>query len=1216
MFKPVHLMITCAAISVLSACGSGGSESDSQSIIDNPQSHSESQLIAAYKDKVNSLYSGNKQSAELNLSTANDAFHAVWGVDQTPIPYIPFEDIMYMQQQTVQAKSARPINTDGNFSKHQVTSLQSLVAASESGTFNCAESGTISIVADLDEDNVGLIQYKLNNCRHNYLSILSGKGTISATKGINDRLNFVLFFDNVTSQTLDYYTDETVKTYSTSGYLKITTTQNYPEIKYEEYLINSFNGRDVVTQLSDSFTNPSGDVYISDIGHFKVDSDLEGNSPFYPSEGSMSFSGEQDIQFEFSYNNTKYIVDTDNDGEYDSGAYLSPFYNIDKKQDTTGIALVTLDKLSLPPVISEPRLNYWDDYYTTTPITVQPGYISDVDTEQEELEISFNWYINDVLVEGLTTDTLPAYTAIFGDEVKVSMLVSDGINNVESDFISLTISDSPSTFTVSNLPDNVKAGDVVQFNVNVSDPDYPNADNSAINFEMSGAPDGAVMDETGLIKWTVNSDLIFPEQTFNFSFAMLGETSETSPTNTLPIAVNTGGKMPIARSGMEVPYQNDSIWIGDFTGDGNNEILSTDSRNRVFLISENNDNYQQFWMYPFQLPTTGQIVQVIGKNIDQDAELEIIVATEQGLTLIDNQTAMASVLLETQNDISKFNIIDLNNNGELALVLLTSSNSSNKSLRIYALNDLSTEVFSTNVSSATDMTFGNVDNDSQLEIILNNGRVYDGQSFANQWLSGTAFGSQAVKAADLDNDGLDEIIGVDSWGRAAVFSAQAKAQLYSFDNFNTCSLETKNIDQDPAAEVLIGDCQWGNITAYDWNTTEQILEQKWAIDMQGHGSKSIAVGDSDNDGSLEVHWGSDQSSSGADSFVIADIEQETVSLKLGADSPQLDSYSSAGWVEVEPEQEKAVFFVPSSGSGYDSSRLVLMDANGNIEISDEISSNWDNSQHAAVTDYDNDGYGELFGPATQTYDGVFSVVEISNMTEQWSIEGDYDSNIGVVSAYKINNDDYVDAVYADSSILNLLDVENQLIIANHAFDSRISDFDIAKLNDQATFAVSTYDRLHLLQYNQNKLTELSYLDKACSRVVFFNQDDDLTPEILCVASSSYYNKGQITIYKFVNSELIEAGNYQLNQIVRDVVVDTSSRTQQNFFAILSDEEYSGYYDTPASYLAKFNAGVQQIWASPALIGTTNIRGLKHRYSTEKGHQFMLSTRQAMYLINP
>ena len=1217
MFISLRLLTTTTIISTLAACGSSDSSPNNQNVIDSPLSHGKATLIKAYDEKVDSLYTGSKQPADLSITNANEVYHALWGADYAPIPYVPFDGIL--TEQSVQSKLAKPLGSSSAITNSQIPTWQTLVSANQSGTYNCDSSGTISFTANLNNEGVGTIEYEMTECQGYYSeAILTGKGAIVTSKGSTEELDVVLFFDNVNTTELDYYNGQVLNTFTTSGYLQINNVNTYPPVKYQQNLVTKVNGREVVTPMQDYFYNPSGDIYISDIGHIKVESEFDGNSPFYPSGGTISFSGKQNAQFEFSYNKAKYLVDTNNDGELDSGAYLNAFDYFGTKQDTSQLTLVSIEELSLPPTVSRPGRLSWDDYYTTTPITVSPGSAYDEDTATEDLIIGFNWYINGVLVEDVTTSTLPAYKAIYGDEVKVSMVVSDGANVVESDYLNFTIADSPSTFTVSNLPDDIKVGDTIQFNVNIVDPDYPNADNSAINFSMSGAPTGAVMDDSGLVEWTVDSEFIFPQQTFNFSFDMSGDSTSLS-TNVLRLPINVGGKHPIARSGIEVPYNNDSMWVGDFTGDGQNEVLSTDNRNRVFIISEDNGDYKQSWMYPLNLPTEGAIKQVIGKNVDEDAQLEILVATEHGISQIDNQTSMAKVLFETTEYITKFDIVDLQGNGQLSLVMLTSNSdysSSNKSLIAYPFNDLSDELFSTNVASASDFTVANVDSDSQLEIVLNNGRVYDGQTYANQWLSGTEFGSQAVKVADLNNNGIGEIIGVDTWGSVIVFSAVDKTQLYSFDNFNTCTLETKNIDQDPEIEVLIGDCQWGNITAYDWNQAERVLEQKWALDMQGHGSKSIAVGDSDNDGLLEVHWGTGQSSSGADGFIVADITTESASVKDTNSTPQLDSYTTAGWINIEPEQERAVFFVPSSSSGYGGSVVVQMDANGNSEISNVISSNWDNSRFATVTDYNHDGYGDMFAPSTETYDGAFSVIQLSDMSRTWSVEGDYDNNIGVIKAYDVNKDNFEDAIYADSRVLNILDVENQLILANFTFNNSISNLDVGTLNGNAIFAVSSYNKVHLLQYEQNKLTELGFIDKECSNLMLFNQDDDLIPEILCVTSSGYYSKSNIAIFKYTDSGLAEVAEHQLDEYIRDIAVDKSTDTKQNFFAVSDGENGNSFYDRSSSYITKYSPTAQAIWTGPELIGSTTSGSLKHRYSAEKGHQFMLATNSAMYLINP
>ncbi|KMT65777.1 FG-GAP repeat domain-containing protein [Catenovulum maritimum] len=1227
MSKLSSILVSASIIAILSACGGGDSKtsaSNYQAIIDNPIEYSQTELLAAFEEKVDSEYKGKKQDVNLDIVKAHDIYHLLWGQYSSEIPQVPYTELTNNARAPLQANLAQVITSDIKLNKSLTRSAQTRTSSKVSGTLNCGWSGFIRYTANLDNQGVGTIIYELDQCQTNTSNnINSGRGAISVSLNKFDNFNYVIYFDNLASSIKNYRTGENIHRFSTTGYFQINYVTDeaypfYPMVDFKQNLLTTINNRQILSQLSSYFESPKGNIYISDIGHVEIKSSLENRSLYNPRSGSITLIGDKSVQFQFEpyWDFAKYLEDTNHDDELDSGVYIDDFRFPLDSQDINDYQLQPIEDLNIPPKVYSPDIPYGKTYYTSTPIQLKSaGNVHDRDTLNEDITISFNWYINGELVKDIHGDTLPAYKAVFGDEIKATLVAFDGLNTVEGPPQYINLLNSPATLTVSNLPTNPNSEEQISFTVDITDPDFLTFDDTPnLNFVMTAAPTGAVMNHQGSVEWTASPEFIFPEQSFNFNFSMLNPAGEISQeTHTTSVFIKDDQAMPIARSGIEAPNQNDSIWIGDFTGDGKNEILSTDNNNRVFLISEQTGSYTQSWMYPFKMPTSGSIVQVIGKNIDQNAPLEIIVATETGISLIDDKTKMAKVLLELNDNqaIRKIDIVDLENNGELTLLLLTS----NSILKAYRMKDLNTQIFSTNLASASDIAIANVDDDNQLEIITNNGHIYDGKTFSNQWISSTKLGSSMVTTADLDNDGISEIIGADTWGNLSVFSANTKTQLYAFDQFNACNIEATNIDQDAEIEVVLSDCQWGNITAYDWNKAEQTLEEKWLLSVREYDSKSLTFGDSDNDGLQEIHWSALQARIRTNRLIVADLANETATLKTKGSGIQLDKYSTAGWAEVESGNESAVFFIPESNIGFDGSRLAFITPDGNLSISDEISSNWDKSQYAAVTDFNKDGIGDIFLPSTHLDMGAFSAMQLSDMSEIWKINGDSDSNIGIIMAREMNGDEFIDAIYADNKTLNILDIENQLTLVNHTFNYAILDFDIADNGSTPWIIVSENNKTRLMQQNQALLSELSFVDQQCSRVAFFNQDSDSTPEVLCIDSGSQTSSNQIIVYKIENSTLVKYVTYSIGKTIVDLAIDNSTNTNQNFFLLTTDALYYNYDRSSSSRLTKYNAQGLQIWSGPELIGFPSSRSLKHRYSAEKGHQFMLATNQAMYLIN-
>jgi hypothetical protein len=321
---------------------------------------------------------------------------------------------------------------------------------------------------------------------------------------------------------------------------------------------------------------------------------------------------------------------------------------------------------------------------------------------------------------------------------------------------------------------------------------------------------------------------------------------------TFEIDVRSDQVMPLARNSIAIPLNNRSITVGDFTGDGLNEILSTDSRSTVFLLESKLGIDKTIWTYPFKIGK-GFIVQVLAVNADNDDALEIVVVSENSISIIYDLDDIAVELISTDDTIRFAQIADTNRDGILDIAyLLTSNNPDNdERLVVRSLTTTSTEIISIPTNGVKEIAFGDVDEDSNLELVTSNGLVYDAFTWQNQWRSDNEFGTSSIFLADVNNNGIDEIVGADVWGSLTIYSAVDQAPLAMLEGVNSCSLTAANVDTDNADEIILGDCQLGNVTAYD--LVEDRLEQVWSTSTQNYGSISLISGDSDNDGELEIH---------------------------------------------------------------------------------------------------------------------------------------------------------------------------------------------------------------------------------------------------------------------------------------------------------------------------------------------------------------------------
>jgi hypothetical protein len=626
-----------------------------------------------------------------------------------------------------------------------------------------------------------------------------------------------------------------------------------------------------------------------------------------------------------------------------------------------------------------------------------------------------------------------------------------------------------------------------------------------------------------------------------------------------------------------------------------------------------NEDYQQKWVYPFALPAEGEIKQALSADIDHDGQQEIIVVSERGISLISDLTSMATLLVSSDKYLQHARIVETEN-GWLLGYLETNSEYSydNAVLKVVNIEQPHTLLFSQDVLSARQFVFANVDGDVQLEIVTNNGFVYDTDTWENQWFYGEGFGRYLIAAGDIDGDGIAEIIGDES-SFLNIYSAIDKSLLNFYYAGNTyCDLITADISNDGVDEVLLGGCQWGNIEVLQWDGAS--LSALSQVSNQGYGIASLAVGDSDNDGLLEMHWAADVGSSGEDHFVIADLSEGSATIKP-RNSIQLDHYSTAGWSTITDNIEKAVFFAPSSESGYGGGRIFTLDKQGHTTVSDELSSNWDNSQYAITSDFNHDGFGDIFVPMTETYDGAIAALQLFDSSVHWQTAGDSGIDIGVVEANDLNGDGKDDLIYDEGSAIRVIDIDNQTILGSYSFEQYVQDITSYTSNAGNYVVVGLSESVSLLKVQNGVITLLNSQPQACRRVELFNYDNDDALELMCFDEGTFFDQtSSLIVYEISNDTLTETSRVKLSDTVLDIAIDPSSSSQQNVFAAMKvPEDYQ--YDIEAKYyIQKMSAKGQAIWSSPYILGQPQHRGINVR-SSQEGLEMLISTNKAAYWLH-
>jgi len=1197
---------------VLVACGGGSSGTKllAVKVAKDPTTLSTSELKANHWGYAQSLYTGFTSDGEVSPVNVQEVTRIMLRDGPNEVPAESVAEIIYdsLNSQRYYASSvfksgkAKPSVEQDTYAAPLTLQNNGSLKKGVTESYDCPRSGQIELKGDLD-DGLGKAAITFTNCV-GYFGTVNGRAAISidnegfgrSTTFYYNRVSYQSSADGPEWELTGYYGYG-----SGTGKHFVALLQKRLDTG-EQYLEQSSGAHDPFGK------KVSGELSIDSVGKINFDT----NEQYYPYIVAFTGAGDAVAKLDINYDSLKFLIDENADGDPETGLLFVDLYDF-LQADLSRVQLHPVAELSYAPEVDNLWLDYYyDDAPTTMDAIVVNSDYYDRDTDYSELVASYQWMLNDEVLSKYETNTLPAGVAVYGDSLQVQLAVFDGVNTSYSDPLDIVLGDTPTELRVTGLPDVVEAGANVSFSVAFYDPDIRSSNSLAPL--LAYGPEGATITAEGTIEWASASQLLTDSEV-HFGISL----EEGGVAEDIPVTVHSAGAhIPIARSGIEVPTANRSIYAADFLAAEGLEVISTDNRQRLFALKYDGVSaFYQAWMYPYMITssTYEPIVQVATANLDDDAKSEILVATTRGMYLIADENALATEILTLDSDslpIHAFAVADSDNDGNVEIALLTGSRSPGRAIAVYSLQEGITEVFSTTASeSANEIIFSNLDSDPALELITNDGLVYDGASWANQWFYGSDFGGSYLAAGDINGDGMGEIVGGSNWGDLIVYSLVDKSVIATESNFNTCSLAVANVDEDQADELLVGDCQSGSITAYvESNGT---LNAEWSVPMQGHGSKSLAAGDVDGDNKVEMMWGVGQSSTGADSFVVAEVLPEAEIQWQPTDPIRLDSFMGAGWANITPDESKAVFIVPSTNSDYDGQRLVYMNDNGVYSVSEQTSNNWEGGRYGVITDFDNNGYDDIFLATAELYDGGLKAMDLETLSVAWELGGEYSDNVGVVEALDMNNDGYDDAIYMDGTTLHIVDVYNELLLGSFEVDSYIRDLAVAETADGAQYiGVATSNGLSLYKAENESLSFVSTLksSKGCERINFIEQAGSLS--LICAASyDSYYSdKTDIVIYEIVEDALVENARFEIVGDITDFIVKNDTGT----LLVGLTKQIGSSFSESVHQIAEYSLehGVV-IWSSLPLIGEIRHRSID--YISGDVTKIMFSTGNAMYVVH-
>ena len=472
-----------------------------------------------------------------------------------------------------------------------------------------------------------------------------------------------------------------------------------------------------------------------------------------------------------------------------------------------------------------------------------------------------------------------------------------------------------------------------------------------------------------------------------------------------------------------------SMNSGDFDNDNKTEIICSGgggfSGGKFWYILEYNENtteYEFEWVSSYYGANYGEtsLSTITYFDIENDGNWEILCGFTDGSVLIYDGASMDLIrTIESAADgINAIFLADADNDDEKEIVFCDDDNTYFFEITNYTLEH-------TINFGAHDFEPGNVDQNEDIELVYSNGDIisYDGITVSIIWdFSGGNSSQGKVELSDIDNDNMEEIIFARYWNNITVYDVDIQSPKYEIaSGHDIDALLVTDVNNDGIDEILYGDGQWGDIYCHDAVTTQLM----WSIDNPEHGTTEINVADVDDDGHLEVLWGSGCSSTGSDHLFIHEIP----SCNFEWQSKHIDPpFYAVEIADVDDDGEiEIVTLSYESNSGYDSGIMTIFNS-GDYSVEWQSSETffqnvWTGMYNIQVEDIDGDGDTEIITAAGRTYTGQIWIINgASHEIESSHIFSSEDMDeFYALDVADVDGDGQMECVVAEDNYVHVID---------------------------------------------------------------------------------------------------------------------------------------------------------------------------------------------------
>jgi hypothetical protein len=380
-------------------------------------------------------------------------------------------------------------------------------------------------------------------------------------------------------------------------------------------------------------------------------------------------------------------------------------------------------------------------------------------------------------------------------------------------------------------------------------------------------------------------------------------------------------------------------------------------------------NYDQVFVSPLYPAAVKRIA--VG-NLLGDSRPEIAVMLANGrIYLYDRETkAELGSVITGINGLEGLSVTDLDGDGVAELIVTTAND-------LFVFSNAGVLLWQVAGAGGHEVVVGQMDHDPALEIAATNGLVVDAATHSVQWTCGGGFGLH-LKLAPVPGDTYQQVIAAEEWNWVYAHDVALQwSRRWSIQTpTDIAAIEVADVDNDGIPEVIIGDNQHGTVHVHDLSTQAQ----KWAINNPDGGVTNIAVGDVDNDGVVDLLWGSGWTNTGPDYFRVASttdshaIKWQSVDLQGPFLGPVIGDLDGDG-------QPELVVCSYKSNSGQANGRILVFDlATLTLRgMSAPVVGSFGSEgvKDFKLRDLEGDGRMEIVLASDRTYNGVIEIYEFS-----------------------------------------------------------------------------------------------------------------------------------------------------------------------------------------------------------------------------------------------